>query len=179
MDNDIVKITNAAYRLLDYLPDSDPLKNKAKEKVLAILEYARAEDITILQNYLELVKSQGWIDSMNFLIIKKQYDQLKQEIIVRNQPVKKVEMQVPAKPIEPLRVKSKRTETITVDYSLRQKSILQLLQVQEKVQVADIIKKIPSVTKRTVRRDLDDLLKKKAIVRMGEFNQVFYRRVGT
>ncbi len=167
--DDVVKITNAAYRLLDHLPESDPLKIKAKEKALAILENATPEDIEILKRYLELAKSQGWIEDMNFLIIKKQYDELKQEIVARNQPAQKMETQAPIK----------KTQSINVDYSLRQKAILQLMRVQGKVQVADIIKKIPSVTKRTVRRDLDDLLKKKAIVRMGEFNQVFYQIDGT
>ncbi len=163
MEQDIVKITNAVYRLLDYLPDSDPLKNKAKEKALAILGNATVEDIAILERYLELAKLQGWLAGMNFLIIKKQYQELKREI------------QIPVKPVQIKEEKPKSKELANVEYSLRQKSILQLMRVQEKVQVADIIKKVPNVTKRTVRRDLDDLLKKKAIVRMGEFNQVFYQ----
>jgi DNA-binding transcriptional ArsR family regulator len=158
--DDIVKITNAVYRLLDHLPDSDPLKNKAKEKALAILERATDKDIETLQNYLELARSQGWLDAMNVMIINKEYGVLRDSIAISKTPIIQ---KVPK--IE--------------NYSGRQKAILELLLGQEKVQVADIIKKIPNVTKRTVRRDLDDLLKKGVVVRMGEFNHIFYQRVGT
>src|SRR3989338_9857228 len=78
----IIKTTNATYKLLDFFPDSDPLKNKAKEKVLAIMENltlisdakgwislkkekAAAElldDIDVLEAYFKLAKYQRWID---------------------------------------------------------------------------------------------------------------------
>src|SRR3989344_525485 len=61
------------------------------------------------------------------------------------------------------------------DLSERQNKILSILSRKEKVQVSDIIKEIPKITKRTIRRDLDDLLKKGKIVRVGEWNQVFYK----
>src|SRR3989344_3664581 len=71
-----VKITNALYRVLDFLPEQDPLKNRAKEKALAILENVTLvsgtegwtslqkekasaqllDDIGILQNYLKIGK---------------------------------------------------------------------------------------------------------------------------
>ena len=157
MENDVVKITNAVYKLLECLPDADPLKNKVKEKALAILEAASVTDIEALQKYLELARSQGWMGGMNFLIIKKQYDELKQNLVLQKEPsLKKGEKQLA--------------------YSGRQKAILDLLKSQQKLQVADIIKEIPDITKRTVRRDLDDLLKKGVITRMGEFNQVFYQK---
>ena len=60
------------------------------------------------------------------------------------------------------------------DYSPRQRHILKILLEKEKVQVADIIKELPDVTKRTIRRDLDDLLKKKKITRLGDYNKVSY-----
>ena len=34
---------------------------------------------------------------------------------------------------------------------------------------------LPDITKRTIRRDLDELLESGKIVRVGEFNQVFYQ----
>jgi len=46
---------------------------------------------------------------------------------------------------------------------------------KEKAQVMDLQTVLPAVTKRTIRRDLDALLSLGQIVRLGEFNQVFYR----
>src|ERR1041384_2144214 len=100
MQCDISKITNALYKILDFLPESDPLKNRAKEKALAILENAtlvsdsegwvslknllsveREEakaklhsDIEVLESYLAIGRNQGWINAMNFLIITNEYN---------------------------------------------------------------------------------------------------------
>jgi len=228
MEESFIKIINTTYRLLDFFPDNEPLKNKAKEKTLAILENialisdakgwvslkkekAVAElldDIHILENYLELGKWQGWINNVNFLIIVKEYDRLKSTIhqskglirqnleIISN--AQEPSLHIQKDTIAEDQIYKKNTETKTSqnndlesssllsktparskainNYSERQKKILQILQEKEKVQVSDIIKKIPSVTKRTIRRDLDILLKNREIVRIGEFNQIFYQK---
>jgi DeoR/GlpR family transcriptional regulator of sugar metabolism len=59
----------------------------------------------------------------------------------------------------------------------RQQKIIEFLKQKEKAQVADLQQVLPDVTKRTIRRDLDELLVSGIIVRMGEFNQVFYQIV--
>jgi DeoR/GlpR family transcriptional regulator of sugar metabolism len=41
----------------------------------------------------------------------------------------------------------------------------------------DLQKVLPNITKRTIRRDLDELLETGKIIRMGEFNRVFYKIV--
>src|SRR3989338_9110682 len=50
MEHNFVKITGEVYKMLEVLPDSDPLKNKAKEKALAILENATL-----------IFSAQGWV----------------------------------------------------------------------------------------------------------------------
>ncbi len=157
---DVVKITSAVYKILDGLPESDPLKNKAKEKALLVMENLDLADIEILENYLAIGKNQGWIDSMNFLIITKEYGLIKSSI-QKKIPMQSLQL-----------VQSGNVEDFLTD---RQKNILKILAKQEKIQVQDVIKEIPNITKRTVRRDLDDLLKKRKIVRIGEFNQAFYQ----
>jgi predicted HTH transcriptional regulator len=59
--------------------------------------------------------------------------------------------------------------------SIRQRKILETLVRSQKAQVSDFIKILPNITKRTIRRDLDDLLKKGKVIRVGEWNQVFYK----
>ena len=176
MENDFIKIISATYKFLDYFPEGDPLKNRAKEKALAILERPTLDDIEVLEKYLELAKGQGWIDGMNFLIIQKEWQLIGaslQKQITNNklQITNKSQIQNVKSNSQP-RLKDNGGELLTG----RQKSILKILAETKKAQVQDIIKEMPDVTKRTIRRDLDDLLKKKEIMRMGEFNQVFYQK---
>ncbi len=212
--NDFIKVINATYKLLDFFPEGDPLKYKAKEKALAILENLTLvsdssgwvslktifsedrgkaieqllDDIEILDMYLKLGKEQGWIGGVNFLIITKEYRKIKSNISIPKFPIPRVALGI----IQGLPLDEKpRLGNISVQgealekpilkvlktlkgYSERQRKILQILTSREKAQVADIIKEIPNITKRTIRRDLDDLLKGGRIIRVGEWNQVFY-----
>lgn len=232
MENNFIKITNAAYRVLDFFPDADPLKNKTKEKVLAILEnltliYGKdgwislktclpasrekasaqlLDDIEVLESYLKLGKYQGWIDNVNFLIITKEYRiieaslrkqfpifniQIPNKSKIENPNDQNLKTEEPKRPTSDADVKRLESETLQIvkstpeEYSKRQNplspnttarqgKILQILTEQGKAQVSGIIKKLPDVTKRTIRRDLDSLLKQGEIMRIGEFNQVFY-----
>ncbi len=189
MEKDFLKITNALYKILDGLSENDPLKNRAKDKALAILEnlillqdvegwmslktyfsperekasFQLRSDIETLESYLNIGKSQGWIDNVNFLIITKEY--------------KLIEDTLP-KPIPNILVKPSLgiEKQKSEKYSPRQEKILKILETTQKARVADFIKELPKITKRTIRRDLDDLLKKGKIIRLGEWNQVVYQK---
>ena len=203
MEDNFVKITDAVYRLLDFFPEGDPLKNKAKEKALEILANSRlvfdnqgwlslkkylsperekfaerlVENIEILESYLKIGKQQGWISDH----IKKQID-VKKIVVkpvqilgkVQDAQISKTSQLIPEteKKISPIIVKK---PTDRGEYSDRQEKIIKMLTKKGKAQVADIIKELPDVTKRTIRRDLDDLLKKDRILRVGEWNQVSYQ----
>lgn len=199
MDENFVKIANAAYRVLGLFPNGDPLKNKAKEKVLAILENlalisdvkgrpARSshaggasfkkektsaqllEDIEVLKTYLRLAKHLGFIDNVNFLILCREYDNIKRAMV----PPVKLQFRPPVENYQ-----LKRENNASPNALARQEKILKMLAEKGQAQVSDIIKEIPDVTKRTIRRDLDELLKKGRVSRVGQFNQVFYRILGT
>jgi len=172
MEEKFLKLTNAVYGILAFFPESDPLKNKAKEKVLAIMENLTLnklsaqsrlfEDIEILLNYLKIAESQGWINSVNYLIISNGYEKIKKEIGL---PVAQT-------------AKESTESTLTqedMDFSARQNKILKFLEEKGKAQVMDLQTILPNITKRTIRRDIDDLLEKGRIVRQGEFNQIFYK----
>jgi len=176
-EDSIVKITNIAYQLLGFFPDNEPLKVKSKERVLLILENlttgnntkALIDNIEVLEKYLTIAKLQGWIDAVNFLILTKEYNTIKESFALPKKADKKngeVVVTSPKKIVE---------ESTEEDFNERQKKILQLLAQKEKAQVSGIIKELPNITKRTIRRDLDDLLKKGKIMRIGEWNQVFYQ----
>ena len=56
----------------------------------------------------------------------------------------------------------------------RQKRIIDFLGTKQNVQVWELQKVLPEVTKRTLRRDLDELLQKNLVERKGEWNAVAY-----
>lgn len=183
MQENITKLINATYQLLELFPDGEPLKNVAKQRVLLIMEKLAlgagdtglADDIVVLESYLELAKSQGWVMGINFLIVKKEWETIKKGMGV----VKLVIPQLKEKQDNEIFVNKLRHKGSApggeVLLNGRQKSIVSLLAKRQKTQVKDIIQKMPAVTKRTIRRDLDDLMKKGKIRRVGEFNQVFYQ----
>ena len=56
----------------------------------------------------------------------------------------------------------------------RQKKIIEFLRAKENAQVWELQKILPEVTKRTLRRDLDELLQKNLVERKGAWNEVSY-----
>lgn len=192
MQENFIKVINATYKVLGFFPETEPLRNRAKDKVLSILEMFTlvslqkteqvgelVKEIEILESYLRLGQYQGWIDHVNFLILKKEYDAIKLQmaqklISTKSEVPRQIAPLPPAKKQEVTESPLPKEEN-QEQFSLRQEKILNMLSQKEKLQVADIIKEIPDVTKRTLRRDLDDLLKKGKVIRAGEWNQVFYR----
>jgi len=212
MEENFLKITNVVYGLLEYFPE-DLLKEKAKEKVLAIMEglvlvsgedyktqkiAARiSEDIEMLLGYLRIGKTQGWVSSINYLIVYNEYQKIlhKNKVFVRsdltktleggeieiakNEEIKFIEkpkeiiIQNPTDPV--LDKLQKKQPQNFIKLSDRQQKIIKFLEDKEKAQVMDLQQVLPTVTKRTIRRDLDELLTSGMIVRLGEFNQVFYK----
>ena len=200
MQDKLLKLTNTVYKVLEFFPESDPLKNRAKDRALQILENPTEDDIDVLLGYLWIGKMQGWLNSVNFLIISNEYDKITLRLRSGQEKAapsahKVGEMGEPrpeGREIEPMigdtsvpQTEKPKTAPATVltntepetPFSLsgRQSKILDFLNKNEKAQVMDLRTILPDVTKRTIRRDLDELLEAGKIVRMGEFNQVFYK----
>ncbi len=178
MQERFIKLTSAVYNILEFFPDGEPLKNRAKDKALMILEKLALvygtqgwasmqkekvqsellDDIEVLLSYLKVAKLKGWIENVNFLIIFQEYEEIKNKLGLSTRLIQ----------IASLKPNDANT------LSARQSRILGLLQEKGKVQVSDIIKILPDITKRTIRRDLDELLKTGRITRSGEFNRICY-----
>jgi len=161
------------------------------------------EDIGILLGYFEIGKTQGWVSQINYLIVSNEYLKIKKQILVRSDLAKTKEDRIIAtsdvaitaiadkgevaekpqkqriqKIIEPVLSESgsqKKEPQNFVKLSDRQQKIIKFLSDKEKAQVMDLQEVLPTVTKRTIRRDLDELLATGRVVRLGEFNQVFYK----
>jgi len=227
MQDKFLKLTNTAYKVLEFFPESDPLKNRAKDKALAIMEHLilinensgwmsfqkekvktqLLEDIDILLGYFWIGKSQGWLNSVNCLIIANEYEKIKKEIGPIIEPIIELTQKLPGidnsiilqkSPPPPENMESQGTQMNSslvlnntelqkeafisgrqspppYEATARQEKILGFLTKNEKAQVMDLQTILPDITKRTIRRDLDELLKAGKIIRYGEFNQVFYK----
>ena len=194
------ELTNATYKVIDSFPEEDVLQNRAKEKALAIMDNlvlislpewsfqkgkAALEilrDIEILMGYLNLANAKGWVEDMNLGIIANEYEKVKQELkpitdLIQKNPflVENQERSVDNRPVDNIVKKGLGKAKIDGQISPRQEKIIEILKNQEKVQVSDLKNVLPEVSKRTLRRDIDDLLKKGKIERIGEFNQIFYK----
>lgn len=193
MDENFLKITSIAYRLFDYFPDADPLGDRAKQKILDLsekfvlfcssdgqekerLQQQILEDIDTVLGFLEIGKTQGWASSVNFLIIRNEYRKIKNQ---QRFFWDKKRTQIIKKPVLN-KMEAQRIEAseFLIKFSDRQQKIIEFLKDRERAQVMDLQKVLPTVTKRTIRRDLDELLASGRVVRLGEFNQVFYQLVG-
>ena len=161
-----LKLTCATYKVADILPQDEEIRNNIKDTATSIavqlLLYEKehdgpriAKEIQQLQEYFNTAKSEQWVNPENFLILEREYDKI---IGLFEQP-EPISIPVPSVP----------------SLSERQKKIIEILRSKERTQVWELQKVLPEVTKRTLRRDLDDLLQLKLIERQGEWNEVFYR----
>ena len=112
--------------------------------------------------YFVELKNSGRIETKHFLILEKEYQK-----IARLLDEQRTQASIPVE------VSQKKREDASL--SDRQRKIMGILQNKEKTQVWELQKVLSEVTKRTLRRDLDDLLQHNLIERKGEWNAVFYR----
>ncbi|MGB3988826.1 MAG: DeoR family transcriptional regulator [Minisyncoccales bacterium] len=164
-------LTNDLYRLTLLFPKKEPLKYKLRDladNVLAnlvlILEgdekkfdsyiHRIRENIGPLDSFFEVVKKQNWVSQDDINDIQQKYQVIKEE----TDRFEKIE-----KPV------------FAVDLNKRQSKIVEILKKEERVQVNDIQTVFPKVTKRTLRRDFEALIKSGMVKREGRANMTYYK----
>ena len=161
-----LKLAYATYKVADVLPQDEEVRGNIKDTATNIVAHLLlpekerdglyiVKEVQRLQEYFNTAKSKQWINPENFLILEREYD----KIIGLSEQYQQISASVPSTP----------------SLSERQKKILEILRSKEKTQVWELQKVLPEVTKRTLRRDLDDLLQLNIVERQGEWNEVFYR----
>lgn len=161
-----LKLAHATYKVADILPENEEVRSNIKDTATSIVVHLLLpekerdglyviKEVQRLQEYFNTAKNKQWVNPENFLILEREYDKI---IRLFEQPE---QISVSAPP--------------TPSLSERQKKILEILRSKEKTQVWELQKVLPEVTKRTLRRDLDDLLQLNLVERQGEWNEVFYR----
>jgi len=195
--NYFIKLTTNLYRLTLLFPKKEPLRyntralandilsncvlvfadnpEKPKSLVLGV-----QKNLEILDSYLEIAKSQNWVSPLDVLEIQKEYSKIREQISqfsVQDEETKKIPifedgMTIGAKALPssaPILEEEKTSREVRKD------KILKFLKEKGKAQVSEIKKILPNVTKRTLRRDFDSLLKEGLVERVGEKNNTYYQ----
>lgn len=184
MDKDyLVELTSKIYRLTLSFPKKEPLRYKIREaadeilKNLIIGQASKEEElsldvsknINVLMAFLEVAKWQNWASYFNILEVSKEYDR-----IINN--LKKEAEVLEAEETKQEFIPFIETEKAVVkQLDPRKEKILEILKEKGTAQVWEIKKILTDVSKRTLRRDFEKLLKEGFIERMGERNNTFYK----
>jgi DNA-binding transcriptional ArsR family regulator len=189
-----IALTLATHRVLELFPAEQHVKlrlsesaNRALADLILITQKNPVTDeqrrlvvprclreLEYLQDLLTESQNENWIRPENFLVLRKQYRKLARELEDLDLVLQETKNGREADRQEP---KREKTESVRVNGSLsqRQTKILEILRTRQKAQVRELQRVLPEVTKRTLRRDLDDLLKSGLVERQGEWNSVVYR----
>lgn len=138
------------------------------------------ENLEIFTGFFEVVKAQNWVKADEVLAMQGKYDKLKEEILIFSQQEEATlaNKKLPLNFDQPAiteRAEAGVFTSIQEKINSRQQRILEILKDKEKTQVWEVKKVFPDVTKRTLRRDFEYLLKQELIERMGEKNNTFYQ----
>ncbi len=167
MDKDnLIELTNKVYKLTLLFPKKEPLRYKIREVADDILAYNSSskklqENLGILKKYFEVAKWQNWVSYFDILEIEKKYDKIESDLL---------------KTVEKPALLVKRDQPVFIkDLDNRKEKILEILKEKERIQVWEVNEILSDVSKRTLRRDFEQLLKQGLVERIGERNNTFYQ----
>jgi len=185
----LIKLSLVLYKVTESIPDGEPLRSCIREKANSILEnlillskspaglkkeqQGQTEtDIESLLAYFKIAGEQEWANKEYFMVLAKEYKQIKREI-EQSLEKKKVEKPQPSNPTPVSKPVSKPSKVLAG--KKRCKEILRLLENRDSLQVKDLQEVFPNVTKRTLRRDFEFLLNQGLVKRVGERSDTEYR----
>lgn len=174
--NYLIQLTKDLYQLTLLFPKKEPLRYKMRELANEILVEPTKKNLEVLDSFFEVAKSQNWASENSVLKLQGEYSKLKEEL-------KKEEnleiIPIPAKesPLVPSSGSPQQFSSVEEFWSeknLRQRRILEILKDKGRAQVGELRAFFPAVSKRTLRRDFENLFSRGVVKRIGERNETFY-----
>lgn len=169
--NFLIQATNDIYRLTLFFPKKEPLRYKMREVADDILASINNSDrqimkrqirddfivnnLSILNNFFEIAKAQDWVSISDILAVQEKYINLMKEVEFSQLPIK--------------------PKLSIAQISDRQEKILSFLKKSGRVQIQEVKQIFPEVTKRTIRRDFEQMLNQGLVERLGEKNNTCYQ----
>jgi Fic family protein len=167
MDKDSsIKLANNLYKLTLLFPKKEPLRYKMRELADEILVKPSSNSLEALNSFFEVAKNQNWVSPADVLKIQAEYDNLSKELEGKKIVTAEFKNKDEEAAVEP------RNNSFL---SQRHEKIMSLLKENGQAQVWQVKQFFPDVSKRTLRRDLEYLLKQGVIERIGERNDTFYQ----
>lgn len=187
MDTDyFIKLTLFVYRLTEEWEESSNIRlriRRGASEVLRthILVSAGARtmkkeflgSINFVKEALEWARKDKVLTRKDFVFLRDSYNMARESVSVVNSI--NVE-ESPKKMVKPAKNTASPVLVARTSGGLkdRESKIVSVLKRDQRAQVNDLKAHFPDISKRTLRRDIDSLLKKGLIVRNGEWNDVFY-----
>ncbi|MBU3964580.1 DeoR family transcriptional regulator [Patescibacteria group bacterium] len=193
---DTIRLTVAVYQVTGIFPENEPLIAQIRQKannVLADFICLRmnpgnkkniSKGIEVLFAYFSIAEKQNWIDSKNFLVLRREYSKILDFIrSLPENPVKiaRKEVKIIEKTSYPQVTVDKRVDKqvdkkqenrnvsrASSNPSVRQKQVLELIKTKNQLSLSEIKSMFSSLSSRTLRRDLSSLVDKGAIDRIRE-----------
>ncbi len=125
-----------------------------------------------------MADKQEWVKQDNFLVLKREYSRIFKKaefFLIESKEKEQVKVVKNIQQTKPQEVVFKENKVVSEEpLKERHKKILKFLQTRGVVQVKDVKDILPEVTKRTLRRDFDFLLKQGLVGRRGDKNKTEY-----
>jgi len=171
----VIDLTNKVYRQTLLFPKKEPLRYKIREVAddfLAKFISGRSFDkeIEVLKSYFAVAKYQNWVSYFDILEIEKEYDK-----IYDKTKYNRVSFSSPfSSSVLKQDIKQGNEVRMNATLDLRKRKILKILKEKQKIQVGELQRILPDVSKRTLRRDFEKLLEKGLVQRVGQKNETYY-----
>lgn len=148
-----------------------------------ILAKPNEKDLEVLNKFFEVAKVQSWVSPFDVMAIQKDYDNIREELNLVSEKTPQIFPETVAprtlsKIIDNSTVPeimSRMSEVPPSERNERQERIMAFLRENGRAQVWEVKQVFPEVTKRTLRRDFEQMLNQGLIERMGEKNNTFYQ----
>lgn len=185
----LIRLTNNLYHLTSLFPKKEPLRFKIRELSDDILNssisffshspnksknlfFEIQENLNVLDSFFEVAKNQNWLSPAEILEIQEEYRNIESRLKEEFKKLSEVKDSIEIGPLK----KEQDYKVVAADQiPSRQEKILALLREKEKLQVKDLQQIFPEVSKRTLRRDFEQLLRRGLVIRVGEKNNTSYQ----
>jgi len=199
-EKEAIELTNRVYRQTLLFPKKEPLRYRVREVSDDILEkiiewevlhspnpgsfssagishkkdliFDIEKNIELIKGYFSVAKWQNWVSYFDILRIEEEYDKIKDYFKLQIKELESVKKPAPVFSAVPAAVKKVKKNNVLDG---RKQKIMEILESKGAVQVKDIKDILSGVSKRTLRRDFDALLKQDLVERIGESNNTYYK----